>query len=83
MINGKPAGNTPRRQTLRPLGVPELVELLFEINRDRVEALTCRDDFPAPIADLATGAIWDRADIDAWLAQHGPAVPELLRDAHT
>lgn len=70
-------GEQHEQQILRPLGMQEIMEL-FRVSRDRAEALTCRDDFPTPIADLAAGAVWDRTDVDAWLAQHDDPVAVLL-----
>lgn len=33
--------------------------------------VTKRADFPEPLAELAQGKVWDRADIVAWGRKHG------------
>lgn len=53
------------------VGVAE-VRRLLGVSRQRVHQLI-RDDpeFPAPVAELASGRIWLRKDIDAWVARRG------------
>lgn len=46
-------------------GVQEVSDLL-SVSRQRVHQLAASDDFPAPIAKLAAGVIWDREEIVQW-----------------
>jgi hypothetical protein len=38
------------------------------ISRQRADQLTKRDDFPQPIAELASGKVWSGAAVRRWLA---------------
>jgi len=49
-------------------GVQEVVELLG-VSRQRVHQLRTTPGFPAPLAELAAGAIWDRDAIAHWSDQ--------------
>jgi prophage regulatory protein len=52
----------------RPLmGAHEIRMLLGGITRQRVYQLTCRPDFPAPVADLSQGKVWRTADVQRWV----------------
>ena len=51
-------------------GPAEIAELLG-VSRQRVHQLAARKGFPKPVAVLAAGRIWRRADILAWQAQEG------------
>lgn len=46
-------------------GVSEVAGAL-KISRQRLAKLRERDDFPAPLAELAQGPIWDLGGIEAW-----------------
>jgi predicted DNA-binding transcriptional regulator AlpA len=48
-----------------PLGLTEIGELLG-VSRQRAFTLSKRADFPAPLANLKAGRIWDRTAIEAW-----------------
>ena len=51
------------------VGVDEIVRLVG-ISRQRVNALVRSDSaFPEPLAELAAGRIWDRAEIEKWVTQ--------------
>lgn len=52
------------------MGVTEIAQLLG-VTRQRVHQLRQLDDFPEPTATLAAGAIWLRADIEAWARETG------------
>lgn len=44
---------------------------MLGVNRQRVQQLVKRDDFPAPEAELAMGKVWKREDVEAWARSHG------------
>ena len=51
------------------VGVDEIARLVG-ISRQRVNAIVRTDAaFPEPLAELAAGRIWDRTEIDKWMAQ--------------
>jgi predicted DNA-binding transcriptional regulator AlpA len=57
------------------VGVSEVGRLLG-VSRQRVDQLVkAYEDFPTPIAELASGRIWRRRDIDAWLKAHPQRPP--------
>ena len=57
------------------VGTAEIASMLG-VTRQRVNAIVAtHDDFPKPIAELAAGRIWDRADVEAWAARHGREIP--------
>jgi plasmid maintenance system antidote protein VapI len=48
------------------VSVAEIAELLG-VTRQRVNQLMHeREDFPAPLAELAIGRVWQRKDIESW-----------------
>jgi prophage regulatory protein len=47
------------------MGTSEIAEL-FGVTNQRVDQLARRADFPDPVAVLAAGRIWNRADVEAW-----------------
>ena len=53
------------------MGVTE-VRALLDISRQRVHQII-RDDpsFPEPVAELASGRIWLRKDVEAWARRAG------------
>jgi predicted DNA-binding transcriptional regulator AlpA len=53
------------------VGVAEICVML-DLSRQRVDMLTRRDDFPAPVADLRTGRVWETDDVKAWAARQVP-----------
>jgi prophage regulatory protein len=53
-----------------PVGFEEVAELLG-VSKQRVHQLMqSYDDFPTPVAELAMGRVWSRADIETWQAGH-------------
>jgi predicted DNA-binding transcriptional regulator AlpA len=44
---------------------------MLGVNRQRVQQLISRDDFPKPEVTLAMGKVWKRADVEAWARKHG------------
>jgi predicted DNA-binding transcriptional regulator AlpA len=51
------------------MGVAEIAELL-QVSRQRVDQLTRRDDFPEA-AQLASGRVWRREDVERWAKKAG------------
>src|SRR5205809_361383 len=50
------------------VGVAEIAQLLA-VSRQRVHEIIRNDEsFPEPAADLAAGRIWQRGDVEAWMA---------------
>ncbi|MBB4743938.1 putative DNA-binding transcriptional regulator AlpA [Actinoplanes octamycinicus] len=39
------------------------------VSRQRVQQLTCREDFPAPYTELSLGRIWLESEIELWILQ--------------
>lgn len=56
------------------MGVAEIAELLG-VSRQRVHQLRKVAGFPAPIAELSAGAIWERKAVEAW-ARASARLPE-------
>lgn len=54
------------------MGAHEIRMRLGGISRQRVHQITSRPDFPAPIANLAQGKIWQAEDVEKWIAEHRP-----------
>lgn len=53
------------------VGVTEVKEMLG-VSRQRVHQLVRdHEDFPEPIAELASGRIWLRRDIEQWARRSG------------
>jgi predicted DNA-binding transcriptional regulator AlpA len=44
---------------------------LLGVSRQRVDKLSRSDGFPEPVASLAIGRVWERADVVAWAKQTG------------
>ena len=76
-------GNPSRRQglvgmvagmTSHLVGLSEIATMLC-VSRQRVGQLVRDyDDFPAPVAELASGRVWETAAVEAWTNAH-PARP--------
>ena len=54
------------------VGLTEIAEMLT-VSRQRVDQLAAREDFPAPIAVLSAGRIWDKAAVERWMRVTGRA----------
>ncbi len=63
------------------LGVSELAELLGVTKRTAIR-YSQRPDFPQPLARLASGPVWRRADVEAW-AQRTLPLPRTGRPPKT
>jgi hypothetical protein len=47
------------------------VAAAFGVNRQRVQKLVARPDFPAPAAVLTAGRVWESAAVRRWGREHG------------
>lgn len=47
---------------------------MLGVSRQRVTQLATHKDFPAPLADLAMGKVWDARDIEKWAKQRGRTI---------
>ncbi|WBC14017.1 hypothetical protein O7600_23325 [Micromonospora sp. WMMA1998] len=56
----------------RLAGLAAIAELLGGVSRQRASEIIWRPTFPEPIDTLATGRIWARADVEAWIKAHRP-----------
>jgi predicted DNA-binding transcriptional regulator AlpA len=52
------------------VGVAEIAELLGVTSQRAGQIVRDHADFPAPIATLAAGRVWDLAAVKAWMADH-------------
>ncbi len=61
------------------MGPREIAQLLG-VTQGRVSQLARDyDDFLRPVAELAIGRVWRRADIEAWIARHPDRRPGRRR----
>ena len=44
---------------------------MLGVSKQRVTQLAKADDFPAPVAVLAAGPVWETADVDRWARAKG------------
>jgi prophage regulatory protein len=68
----------------RLVGAAEIGEVLGGLSRQRVNQLSTKADFPAPVVELRMGKVWDLADIQQWAEQRGRTLAPLAapdRDA--
>lgn len=52
------------------VAVAEIARMLG-VSRQRVHQMLAAGDFPEPIAELAVGRVWRRADVEAWARKTG------------
>ena len=52
------------------MGVAEVAELLG-VSRQRVTQLAKVDGFPKPTIRLASGPVWESADVERWAKESG------------
>ena len=57
------------------VGVAEIADMLGGVTRQRVDQLArTHEDFPAPVAELASGRVWSKEAIARWVRRHlGPS----------
>lgn len=52
------------------MGIAE-IRALLDISRQRADQLTRRADFPAPVAELGMGKVWNAEDVRNWARKDG------------
>ncbi len=57
------------------VGLTEIAEMLG-VSPQRVDQLAATDAFPDPVAEIAAGRIWKRADIEKWARATGREIGE-------
>jgi predicted DNA-binding transcriptional regulator AlpA len=57
-------------KSVRLMGAHEIRVRLGGVSRQRAYQITSRQDFPAPVADLAQGKVWLVEDVEAWMKAH-------------
>lgn len=65
-----PASTPLRIPNYLVVGAAEIADLLG-VSRQRVDQLTRRPDFPAPVAELASGRFWVRGEVERWAIDSG------------
>ncbi len=75
----RPRGNTSHRQELTGMvecmtshlvGLSEIAAMLGVSRQRAGQIVRDYDDFPAPVAELASGRIWETAAVEAWAEAH-------------
>lgn len=51
--------------------------MLGGLSRQRVYQLSTSEGFPAPLAVLSTGKVWNHADVKSWAERQGRTVHPL------
>ncbi|MFF3868917.1 hypothetical protein [Micromonospora sp. NPDC001898] len=57
---------------MRLAGMSEIQQMLGGVSRQRASEIVARSGFPAPLDTLATGRIWARDAVVAWIAENRP-----------
>jgi predicted DNA-binding transcriptional regulator AlpA len=52
------------------VGVSEIAKLLVVSRARVVQIAPSYQDFPEPEVELASGRVWRRSRVDAWIAKH-------------
>jgi hypothetical protein len=66
------------------VGLAEIAALLGVTHQRAAQIVRDHGDFPEPIAELASGRVWNRAAVDAWINAHPvrpPGRPRKRPDA--
>ena len=72
-----PAGYEAPRGTEQIIGVKEAAEMAGVQRSNFVRDLASREDFPTPLAELATGRIWLRSEVERYVsARRGRQTPK-------
>jgi hypothetical protein len=53
------------------------LQYMLDVSRQRITQLTADPGFPAPIAELRMGKVWDLEDVVAWARRVGRELREL------
>jgi predicted DNA-binding transcriptional regulator AlpA len=57
------------------VGISEIAQMLGVSRQRAVQLVGGYDDFPAPNATLAARRIWERNQVEAWMAKHPERKP--------
>lgn len=60
---------------MRLMGTAEIARAMG-VGRQRAYQISRQKGFPDPIDTLEMGAVWDAEVVEAWIAEHRPAVAE-------
>lgn len=60
--------------TLRLVGIREIAQLI-SVSRQRADQIARSKGFPEPVAELASGRIWDRSAVVHWARETGRSIP--------
>ena len=52
------------------MGTAEIRIRFGGVSSQRVDVITKKPHFPAPVATLIMGRVWHRNDIEAWMREH-------------
>jgi predicted DNA-binding transcriptional regulator AlpA len=58
------------RVTHHLVGVKEVAEKLGVTTARVVQIANAYEDFPAPVARLASGRVWRTQDVERWMSRH-------------
>ncbi len=64
-------------------GIAEIAELLGVSRQRAVQIVRDHADFPDPVAELASGRIWHRPSVEAWITAHPDRKPGRPRNERT
>jgi prophage regulatory protein len=65
------------------LGLKEVAALLGVSRQRATQLVRDYEDFPAPVADLASGRVWDREAVERWAVAHKDRRPGRPRGTGT
>jgi predicted DNA-binding transcriptional regulator AlpA len=52
------------------VGIAEVAEML-KVSKQRADQLARQTGFPAPVATLTGGRVWEKSDVKAWMRETG------------
>jgi hypothetical protein len=73
--------STEKSRTLALVGKAEIADMLIRITQSGIQSLTFRDDFPAPLAELIGGEVWNHDEVVDWIISHPEALVDIFRPA--
>ena len=44
---------------------------MLKVSKQRADQLTRQSGFPAPVAALTGGRVWEKSDVEAWMREVG------------
>jgi hypothetical protein len=57
---------------MRLAGMAEIQQMLGGVSRQRASEIVARPGFPAPLDTLASGRVWSRDAVEAWIRENRP-----------